>query len=283
MKTNSTASSDKNSNRNRRCFACAAIGIIFAASQNSCSTAQSDAWAKIQNQGLIPYLVENQAANAPVESFGADSNRNFAEIASAPRTRKRTLVIAKPVIGKPGFVYSPHMPGNLEIDVTDYQPGERVRCPYTKKSFVIPRESRSILETSRVAATRPPIARTPQTQPVTAPQVEKRVALTDPRIVAPKNLEEPVVVPIEDIEPEPQPMRVAAGPDKIPSSSDILELPKKEGVGNTPTGKWVPGKPNYVYSPFAASNQVVDVEGYDPGTEVKCPYTGKIFEVPARD
>ena len=64
-----------------------------------------------------------------------------------------------------------------------------------------------------------------------------------------------------------------------PNPNNAMPLPKKE-VAPVPVGKRVPGKANYVYSPFASSNQVVDIEGHSPGTKVKCPYTGKVFAVP---
>ncbi|HEX8311517.1 MAG TPA: hypothetical protein VF614_09390 [Chthoniobacteraceae bacterium] len=51
-------------------------------------------------------------------------------------------------------------------------------------------------------------------------------------------------------------------------------------VGNYEYGKQVPGKPGFVTSPHAASSGYVDVRGFPPGTEVKCPYTQKIFLVP---
>jgi hypothetical protein len=46
-----------------------------------------------------------------------------------------------------------------------------------------------------------------------------------------------------------------------------------------PTGKAVPGKPGYVFSP-SDPNKYVDVSGYAPGSKVKDPYSGKIFLVP---
>ena len=55
--------------------------------------------------------------------------------------------------------------------------------------------------------------------------------------------------------------------------------PTKVAKGDFPYGIPVPGKKNLVESPFSPG-QYVDVEGFAPGTEVKDPYTGKIFLVP---
>ena len=46
-----------------------------------------------------------------------------------------------------------------------------------------------------------------------------------------------------------------------------------------PYGIPVPGKPHLVESPHSPG-KYVDVEGFPPGTEVKDPYTNKIFLVP---
>lgn len=55
--------------------------------------------------------------------------------------------------------------------------------------------------------------------------------------------------------------------------------PTKAAKGDHPYGIPVPGKPHVVESPFSPG-KYVDVEGFPPGTEVKDPYTGKIFLVP---
>jgi hypothetical protein len=55
--------------------------------------------------------------------------------------------------------------------------------------------------------------------------------------------------------------------------------PGKVAKGDFPYGKPVPGKPHLVESPYSPG-KYIDVEGFAPGTEVKDPYTGKIFLVP---
>ena len=47
-----------------------------------------------------------------------------------------------------------------------------------------------------------------------------------------------------------------------------------------PYGTPVPGKPGFVTSPHSPSSGYVDVRGFPPGSEVKDPYSGKIFLVP---
>jgi hypothetical protein len=56
--------------------------------------------------------------------------------------------------------------------------------------------------------------------------------------------------------------------------------PPPAPVANYEYGKQVPGKPGFVTSPHSPYSGYVDVRGFPPGTEVKDPYTGKIFLVP---
>jgi hypothetical protein len=53
--------------------------------------------------------------------------------------------------------------------------------------------------------------------------------------------------------------------------------PQSSGL---PTAQPVPGQPGYVFSPFAPDSGYVDVRGFPSGTEVKDPYTNKLFLVP---
>jgi hypothetical protein len=61
-----------------------------------------------------------------------------------------------------------------------------------------------------------------------------------------------------------------------PSSS----TPASSGQAEFPTAKLVPGKPEYVVSPYDSSGRYVDVSGYTSGSKVKDPWTNKIFIVP---
>ena len=58
----------------------------------------------------------------------------------APRNASTQTQIptAKPVPGKPGYVFSPFDPGGGYVDVTGYTSGQKVKDPYSGKIFLVP-------------------------------------------------------------------------------------------------------------------------------------------------
>ncbi|HMJ06934.1 MAG TPA: hypothetical protein VK474_11810 [Chthoniobacterales bacterium] len=88
---------------------------------------------------------------------------------------------------------------------------------------------------------------------------------------------QPQPFPQDGVAPAPSvpPSDIAQEPQSAPAPAAVPPTAK----GDYPYGVPVPGKAGFVRSPYSP-DKMTDVRGYAPGTEVKDPYTGKIFLVP---
>lgn len=107
----------------------------------------------------------------------------------------------------------------------------------------------------------------------TRPSKPKQPATGNNSGTTPASSPTPAPASVEESEPEPESTPAAsAAPSPTPT-------PAPTNVQNVPYGTPVPGKAGFVESPFSSAGYV-DVRGFPPGTEVKDPYSGKIFLVP---
>jgi hypothetical protein len=70
------------------------------------------------------------------------------------------------------------------------------------------------------------------------------------------------------------------GCSRKPPETATQPPPQAPEVKKPEYGIAVPGKPGFVQSPYAPGSGYVDVRGFPKGTEVKDPYSGRIFLVP---
>src|SRR4051812_31157418 len=77
----------------------------------------------------------------------------------------------------------------------------------------------------------------------------------------------------------PQPSNVSA-PAAQPTPAVATSAPQSDGNRDLPYAVPAPNRPGFVTSPYAPTRGFVDVRGFPSGTEVKDPYTGKVFRTP---
>ena len=213
----------------------------------SCKLPPREAWNQVQQRGLLPVLFQPAPSSTP-----ATPHRVVSQVPAGPDEALKVQPVrqaeiaknlfATPVPGRPGYVFSPHVPGNKIVDVSPFAAGTEVRCPYTMQPFQVP----------DFTVPAPPLVR---------PQPQRSIAEIASHRADSQTLPAADQVPLLIPTPNPLPAATSALPE-------------------IPLGSRVPGRPGFVYSPFAQKNQLVDVAGIAPGVEVKCPYSNQLFRVP---
>ena len=103
----------------------------------------------------------------------------------------------------------------------------------------------------------------------------KRLRTSLPRPEAETPPPAPSVAPV----PTPTPHLAAMPVLPLVRTADKVP-PTKQPRRDLPYGIPLPNKPGFVTSPYAPKSGYVDVRGFPSDTEVKDPYTGKVFLVP---
>jgi hypothetical protein len=237
--------------KNAKLKAAGAALLAFTALP-ACKMPPKQAWQQIQSEGLVSYFGADakgrQISSEPGERFGwldgffgtpagQVPRISFEEPQDAP---KSFGIAARPVPGRPGLVYSPFATDEL-VDVSQFAPGEQVRCPHTGMLFFVPGAS------------------------------------PNPAVIASVDENGRERISIDPLgEPKPEPIEI----DPVPMPEPIASIDSAEEKPDGLTATGVPGRPNQVYSPYAAKHQIVDITGLKAGDKARCPYTDRIFVVP---
>lgn len=92
--------------------------------------------------GPPPPSTERRSTSSPQtgSSSSGQTNRRLPPEAKpkTPPSQPDQHPYAKPVPGKPGFVYNPFNPDGPYIDVSGFSPGSKAKDPDTKKIFIVP-------------------------------------------------------------------------------------------------------------------------------------------------
>ena len=224
---------------------------------SSCAMPPRQAWNMIQRDGLFNYWAV-AAGRPPMFVSRSTARPPLQSIAGMPLQRHGTGTLA----------YHPsHRPlgGGQFVTPSDLTYRSSPVVPYAPQT--------RYLDTRSAPSPAPRIASNvgPE-RPSAAP---RRI---DPPVRRTPSVNIPVEEPVASVAPTPRTNPLPT-PDKPAASSTppAPAAPKQD----LPYGTPVAGRPNMVNSPYAQKSQLVDVAGMSAGQTVKCPYTGKLFKVPA--
>jgi hypothetical protein len=119
--------------------------------EGTTTTTTTTTTSDVTNPGYVPQTAPPPAGTnvAPTHrattSSAATTSRPVAPQPSPAATRRPAATptpaaqfpVARPVPGRPGYVYSLDPNGGM-IDVTGYKPGDKAKDPYTKQIFIVP-------------------------------------------------------------------------------------------------------------------------------------------------
>lgn len=209
-----------------------------------CQMPSREAWQYIRSHGLLSYWSQP----SPPFGAGAGTSQRYAHSQSSYQVPRYGS--SRSTERSPQRSYAP------------------LRTPYLAPS---PSPSRSYAAPSpppyRVEERVEPVRPAPRTKPRREPSAVARTPVEKPR-TTPR-------VANDESSPTPTPAPSVAAK----SNGTVSAPPKPEN--DLPYGTSVAGRPNMVNSPYAGKTQLVDVSGMTSGQTVKCPYTGKLFKVPA--
>lgn len=290
----------------------ALTSLAAACIVSSCSLPPREAWHMIQQEGLIAFLSNSSLGPAPTspsrpaprptgeftlspqsavvanspQFVGPPSPAASVIKPQAPVSAPRNIMppndkalVAASVPSMPGFVRSPYTTPPRLIDVKGSSPGATMVCPYTQRPFIIPADF--VNPPSAVASNPAPAAAPtkPMAQPPTI-ALKSDIPSSTPPASTPSPTTPPTTTPPTSTPPANALFNNKPANNTPPPASTAAAKPAAPEI---PYGMPIPNRPGFVNSPYAAKHQLVDVTGLPAGMEVKCPYTGKLFKVPASD
>ena len=246
------------------------LGTLAVAQPPKPSTALQPAYAVSGLSGYVRSPYTNPPRLVDVRGMSAGSK------VVCPYTQRAFVVPANAVAP----AIEPTQPATPQIALTKPQP--KPAAPAVAKTqpnptpapqpapapTPTPKPAPAVVKSQPAPTPAPKVAAAPKVEPKPAPKVEPKAA---PKTTAkPQPVETPKVT---STAPAPAPSKSQTPPPPAPK-------PAPAAAPKLPFGTAINGRPGFVNSPYAEKHQLVDVTGLSVGTEVKCPYTGKLFRVP---